>query len=73
VLDHLAASIAFHGPRHGVRIFRKHLAAYVEAAPWPAAGERRDARARLCRLKSEGEIGRALTALWRDVPQAMAA
>jgi nifR3 family TIM-barrel protein len=37
VLDHLASSVAFHGLRIGVRMFRKHLAAYVDAAPWPAS------------------------------------
>jgi tRNA-dihydrouridine synthase len=74
VLDHLAASVAFHGPRLGVRVFRKHLAAYVDAAPWPAAAsDRKAARARLCRLESEGEIVHALTALWLGAPESLAA
>ena len=28
-LDHLALTLSFHGDRHGLKIFRKHLAAYV--------------------------------------------
>jgi nifR3 family TIM-barrel protein len=74
VLDHLAASVAFHGPRLGVRVFRKHLAAYVDAAPWPAdPHDRRAARIQLCRLETEGEVIRALTALWLGAPETMAA
>lgn len=65
-LDHFRDSIAFYGDRHGVRIFRKHLAAYVENAPWPLAAEaRRSARAGLCRLEEPQEVERNLTALWR--------
>ena len=48
-IDHFRDSLAFYGERLGLRMFRKHLAAYVEAAPWPAdALVRREARARLC-------------------------
>ena len=65
VLDHLDASVRFYGETLGVRMFRKHLAAYIDAAPWPASPEaRRVARARLCRLDEPGEIGVALNALW---------
>lgn len=65
VLDHLAASVRFHGERLGVRTFRKHLAAYVDAAPLPgSADDRREARRRLCRLDTLGEIAAALEALW---------
>ena len=69
VLDHLAASLRFHGDRLGVRTFRKHLAAYVDASwdtpPSPAAADaRREARRRLCRLETAGEIAAALEALW---------
>jgi nifR3 family TIM-barrel protein len=65
-LDHLRDSIAFYGERHGVRIFRKHLAAYIDKAPWPEeAGARRSARSSLCRLEDPGEVERNLIALWR--------
>lgn len=74
VLDHLAASIHFHGQHLGVRTFRKHLAAYIDAAPRDASPEcavqplsadaRREARRRLCRLETLGEIATALEALW---------
>jgi tRNA-dihydrouridine synthase len=67
VLDHLALSVRLQGERLGVMTFRKHLAAYVEAAAWPAdPSVRREARARLCRLESECEIGAALRALWAE-------
>jgi nifR3 family TIM-barrel protein len=70
VLDHLAASIRFHGERIGVRTFRKHLAAYLDAAPEEfasgslSADSRREARRRLCRLETMSEIAPALEALW---------
>jgi nifR3 family TIM-barrel protein len=63
--EHLRDSVQFYGETLGVRMFRKHLAAYVEAAPWPATPEiRRAARARLCRLESPREIEAALAQLW---------
>lgn len=71
VAGHLADSLNFHGERLGLRIFRKHLAAYIDAAPWPASpAARRAARARLCRLEAPGDIVTALEALW---PSARAA
>jgi nifR3 family TIM-barrel protein len=74
VRDHLAASVAFHGARLGPRIFRKHLAAYVDAAPWSeSVAGRRAARAQICRLESEREIADALTALWAPASQRLAA
>lgn len=66
VLAHLDESLAFYGPRLGLRIFRKHLAAYIENAPWPTQAEaRRSARARLCRLEEPSQVKSELTALWR--------
>ena len=79
VLDHLSASVRFHGEHHGVRTFRKHLAAYIDAAPadlarGPFATEGpREARRRLCRLETMGEIAAALDALWLTAPTRMAA
>jgi tRNA-dihydrouridine synthase len=73
VVEHLSRSIAFHGERHGVLIFRKHLGAYIEAACWPEILDaRRAVRARLCRLESQGEIAAALYQLWAE-PRRVAA
>lgn len=64
-LDHFRDSLGFYGDRLGLRIFRKHLAAYIEQAPWPAdAADRRAARAALCRLDDPAAVERALCALW---------
>ncbi len=65
VIRHMNASVAFYGERLGVRVFRKHLAGYVDAAPWPrSAAARRQARARLCRLDRVGDIETALWEIW---------
>ena len=73
-LDHFRDSLAFYGDRPGLRMFRKHLAAYVEAAPRPAGVQaRREARARLCRLDAPGEVEAALIALWGPDPERLAA
>jgi tRNA-dihydrouridine synthase B len=74
VADHLAASVRFYGEALGVRMFRKHLAAYIAAAPWPVSlAERRAARAGLCRLESPGEIRAGLANLWSARPLRLAA
>jgi nifR3 family TIM-barrel protein len=79
VLDHLAANLRFHGEHLGVRTFRKHLAAYIDAAPGDtgdgplSADDRREARRRLCRLETMGEIAAALEALWRPSRTRLAA
>jgi tRNA-dihydrouridine synthase B len=73
-LEHLRASLEFYGDRLGLRIFRKHLAAYVENAPWPnEVGARRAARAALCRMEDPGEVERNLIALWRGPQTRIAA
>jgi len=71
VLEHLRDSLAFYGERLGLKIFRKHLAAYIEEAPWPASPDaRREARSRLCRLEEPAAVERALEDLWnRDQPR----
>ena len=72
--DHLRESLAFYGERLGLRIFRKHLASYIENAPRPTQAEaRREARARLCRLEDAAEVEKQLVALWRDPQTRMAA
>jgi tRNA-dihydrouridine synthase B len=66
-LDHLRDSLRFYGDRLGVRIFRKHLAWYVERAPWPSGAEaRRAAKSALCRLTNPLEVETALTQLWAN-------
>jgi nifR3 family TIM-barrel protein len=72
VLDHLSASLRFHGDHLGLRTFRKHLAAYIDAAPCHTE-DRREARRRLCRLETMGDIATALEALWGFRPSRMAA
>jgi nifR3 family TIM-barrel protein len=70
VLDHLAATIDFHGARLGVRTFRKHLAAYIDTGPRPiSADARREARRRLCRLDHEADIVSGLKTLWGPTGQ----
>jgi nifR3 family TIM-barrel protein len=66
VIDHFRASLSFYGEGLGLKMFRKHLGSYIEAAPWPAdPAERRAAKAALCRLESPAAVEAALTALWR--------
>jgi tRNA-dihydrouridine synthase B len=74
VLDHFRDSLNFYGDRLGLRIFRKHLAAYVDNAPWPMQVEAREsARRALCRLEDPLEVEKGLIALWRDPPERLAA
>ena len=73
-LEHLKDTLDFYGDAQGLRIFRKHLASYVEAAAMPLdAVLRRDAKSRLCQMTSAREIESALTALWSDETQRIAA
>ena len=73
-LAHFRDSLDFYGERLGLRIFRKHLAAYIENAPWPAnAQARRDARSALCRLEDARSVERGLQALWGPPGQRLAA
>ncbi len=66
VLRHFGEALEFYGERLGLKIFRKHLGWYVEAAPWPAdAALRREAKARLCRLENPQEVRTGLQNLWR--------
>jgi len=61
----LSRSVDFYGQRVGVRMFRKHLAAYVEQAPWAGSAEaRRAMRGQLCRLDEPGDVVRGLAAHW---------
>ncbi|HYE45245.1 MAG TPA: tRNA dihydrouridine synthase DusB [Caulobacter sp.] len=72
-LDHFRDALAFYGERLGLKMFRKHLASYIEAAPLPETPEaRRAARAELCRLETPAEVEAALTRLWTQ-PHRLAA
>ena len=65
VLTHFDEALRFYGERLGLKIFRKHLGWYVEAAPWPAdAALRREAKSRLCRLDDPREVRAGLRTLW---------
>jgi nifR3 family TIM-barrel protein len=65
VLEHFRDSLAFYGEHLGLKIFRKHLAAYIEQAPRPANAEaRREARSRLCRMEEPAAVERGLEELW---------
>jgi tRNA-dihydrouridine synthase B len=65
-LDHFRESLSFYGDRLGLRMFRKHLASYIEAAPAGKPESRREARAQLCRIDEPAAVEAALTALWTD-------
>jgi nifR3 family TIM-barrel protein len=74
VTRHLRESLGFYGERLGLRIFRKHLAAYVDQAPWPADPQaRRQARADLCRMEDARAVERGLADLWRVAQARLAA
>jgi nifR3 family TIM-barrel protein len=74
VIRHFQSSVVFYGEALGVRMFRKHLAAYIEAAPASATDEApRAARARLCRLESAAEVCSAVAGLWAPSPRRLAA
>jgi tRNA-dihydrouridine synthase B len=73
-LDHFGDALRFYGDRLGLKVFRKHLAAYIEQAPWPACAEdRRQARGVLCRLETPSEVERGLIGLWTDPDRRLAA
>ena len=69
VIEHLRDSLAFYGQGLGLKIFRKHLAAYVEEAPWLSGDDRRRARSRLCRLEDATAVERGLEELWLSQQQ----
>jgi tRNA-dihydrouridine synthase B len=73
VLDHLHESLAFYGDHLGLRMFRKHLGWYVEAAPWPGdAAVRRQIKSQVCRLDQPSDVETALVSLWSE-PETLAA
>lgn len=74
VLDHFAETLRFYGDRLGVRIFRKHLASYIDQAGHPRSVEdRRLERGRLCRLECPKAVEAGLTRLWTEISEQAAA
>jgi tRNA-dihydrouridine synthase len=66
-VTHFRRSLNFYGQPLGLKMFRKHLASYIDAAPWPESVEaRRAARSTLCRLEEPAAIEDGLAALWLD-------
>ncbi len=47
------------------KVFRKHLARYIEDAPLASPPQRRVAKAHLCALDDPSAVERGLIALWR--------
>jgi|SRR5579859_1436876 len=73
-LEHFADTLRFYGDRIGLRVFRKHLASYIDQAPWPQNhAARRSARGVLCRLEDPNDVEAGLTALWGEAHQRLAA
>ena len=65
VLEHLRDTLIFYGDSFGLKVFRKHLAAYIEQAPYPVSPEeRRAAKARLCQVPNAAAVESGLTAFW---------
>jgi nifR3 family TIM-barrel protein len=65
VLEHFRDTLGFYGDGLGLKVFRKHLAWYVEQAPSPESAEaRREAKSRLCQITVPREVEAELTALW---------
>lgn len=66
-LSHYRDTIAHYGAPLGVRMARKHLAAYVDFAPVDMdPAERRSFRAALCRIASPEKTAAALEAFFKD-------
>lgn len=64
LVEHMQASMAFYGDSLGLRMFKKHLGAYVEASTHdPDPLVRRQDKARLCRMEDAGAIETAVRAL----------
>ncbi len=64
LLEHMELSLHFYGAALGLRMFKKHLGAYVEASPHHADPQvRRQDKARLCRLDDPRAITAEVRAL----------
>ncbi len=64
LIEHMRASMAFYGDSLGLRMFKKHLGAYIEASTHdPDPLIRRQDKARLCRMDDAAVIEKAVKAL----------
>jgi nifR3 family TIM-barrel protein len=64
MIEHMRASMMFYGDGLGLRMFKKHLGAYVEASTHdPDPVVRRQDKARLCRMDDPAAIETAVRAL----------
>ncbi len=65
VIEHMQDSLAFYGMPLGLRMFKKHLGAYIEATPYSDdSAVRRQDKARLCRMDDPVAIEQALRKLF---------
>ncbi|HTM82380.1 tRNA dihydrouridine synthase DusB [Asticcacaulis sp.] len=61
LIEHMQASMAFYGDALGLRMFKKHLGAYIEASSHdPDPQVRRQDKARLCRMDDPAAIEQAV-------------
>jgi nifR3 family TIM-barrel protein len=68
-LGHFDSTLDAYGPLFGFRVFKKHLAGYVDAAPVALSPEeRRQARARLCSLPTVDATRLALLEFYGCAP-----
>jgi nifR3 family TIM-barrel protein len=66
LVEHMLASLEFYGAPLGLRMFKKHLGAYIEASPHhPDPQVRRQDKARLCRMDEADAIQSEVRALMR--------
>ena len=64
LIEHMQASMAFYGDVLGLRMFKKHLGAYIEASTHdPDPLVRRQDKARLCRMEDASAIETAVRSL----------
>jgi len=64
LLEHMEASMSFYGTVLGLRMFKKHLGAYIEASTHHVdATVRRQDKARICRLENAKCIEQAISEL----------
>jgi nifR3 family TIM-barrel protein len=74
ILEHYADIIDFYEPGKGLRMARKHLAAYIERAPLELSGtDRARARSAICQMNEPAQVMAALKALYGDKPVEQAA
>ena len=60
LIEHMQASMRFYGDVLGLRMFKKHLGAYIEASTHTDPLVRRQDKARLCRMDDAGQIEAAV-------------